>query len=195
VTVPLASTGPQDTGGGGTDTFERSDIEDLIGSPFADLLGGDEGANEIAGGDGEDTVVAGGGADTVDLVDGEGGDIVDCGDSGDVARVDGDGGTSTDLVANCEEIEIIDSRPPDTEITAGPPDRLSKKKATYEFTSPNPAATFECSLDSEPFGSCAPPHVIRRLKKGSHEFAVRAVNEAGIPDGTPSEDSFRVVRG
>lgn len=61
VTVSLAVTGEQDTGGAGTDTL--SNIENLIGSGYSDTLTGNGGANRIDGGAGADAMAGGGGND------------------------------------------------------------------------------------------------------------------------------------
>lgn len=54
VTVSLALTVAQSTGGGGTDTL--SGIEDLVGSNFADTLTGSDAANFLYGGLGKDLI-------------------------------------------------------------------------------------------------------------------------------------------
>lgn len=54
-------------GSGGVDTFVS--IENLMGSKFADILAGDENANEITGGLGRDVMVGGGGGDSFILRD------------------------------------------------------------------------------------------------------------------------------
>jgi Ca2+-binding RTX toxin-like protein len=51
------------TGGAGTDTL--SEIENLIGSPYADTLAGDDGANSIDGGAGNDLLSGGAGNDVL----------------------------------------------------------------------------------------------------------------------------------
>ena len=61
VTVSLAVTAPQATGGAGTDTLIA--VENLIGSKYADILTGDGADNVLTGGGGVDTLVGGGGAD------------------------------------------------------------------------------------------------------------------------------------
>jgi len=63
VTVSLAITTAQNTGGAGTDTLTA--IERLIGSTFADVLTGDSLANRIDGLGGDDTIEGGAGADTL----------------------------------------------------------------------------------------------------------------------------------
>jgi Ca2+-binding RTX toxin-like protein len=61
VTVSLALTGAQATGGAGTDTVLR--MSNLIGSESNDDLTGDDGANSLSGGGGQDTLDGGDGAD------------------------------------------------------------------------------------------------------------------------------------
>ncbi|HEY6512970.1 MAG TPA: hypothetical protein VI032_13380 [Burkholderiaceae bacterium] len=62
VTVSLAVTTAQATGGAGTDTL--SNFENLTGSAFADKLTGNSGNNRIDGGAGADTMTGGAGNDT-----------------------------------------------------------------------------------------------------------------------------------
>jgi hypothetical protein len=61
VTVNLATTSAQNTGGAGSDTL--SNFENLIGSAFNDILTGSASANAINGGAGNDTIKGGAGAD------------------------------------------------------------------------------------------------------------------------------------
>ena len=64
VTLDLAITVAQDTGGAGIDTLIG--IESLTGSAFADSLRGNAPANRLIGGSGNDTLDGRGGDDTVD---------------------------------------------------------------------------------------------------------------------------------
>jgi Ca2+-binding RTX toxin-like protein len=64
VTVSLALTGVQATGGSGSDRLRN--FENLAGSGLDDRLSGNAGANVISGGAGNDTLAGGGGADTLD---------------------------------------------------------------------------------------------------------------------------------
>ncbi|MBV9995834.1 MAG: VCBS repeat-containing protein [Caulobacteraceae bacterium] len=66
VNVNLANSGPQNTGGGGTDTL--TNFENLTGSAFNDTLTGDAGSNVIEGGAGDDTIDGGSGVDTATYV-------------------------------------------------------------------------------------------------------------------------------
>jgi Ca2+-binding RTX toxin-like protein len=64
VTVSLALTGAQNTGGAGSDAL--TGIENLTGSAFNDTLSGDSNANAIAGGAGNDVIEGGLGDDSLD---------------------------------------------------------------------------------------------------------------------------------
>jgi Ca2+-binding RTX toxin-like protein len=64
--------------GGGNDEIATSEIENVIGTAFPDIIVGSSGANKIYGGGGGDVIIGGGGTDT--LYGGEGGDYIE--DSG-----------------------------------------------------------------------------------------------------------------
>jgi hypothetical protein len=83
---------------------------------------------------------------------------------------------------------------PETTIHSSPPATTVSATATFEFLSNDPAATFECSLDSEPasWGSCEERHVIEDVLAGSHELLVRAKNAAGTVDATPARHEWTV---
>ncbi|WP_252271335.1 retention module-containing protein [Pseudomonas subflava] len=72
VTVSLSVGGAQNTVGAGNDTL--SQLENLIGSNFADVLTGDGGSNLLAGGGGNDSLFGLGGADF--LIGGQGADTM-----------------------------------------------------------------------------------------------------------------------
>lgn len=76
VHVHLGLSSMQDTGGGGFDSFSDF-IENLRGSPFDDILIGDELVNEISGGAGADVLTGGAGGDTFkDTLAGLNGDTI-----------------------------------------------------------------------------------------------------------------------
>ena len=70
VAVDLSISAPQNTGGDGLDTI--TNVENLTGSAFADLLTGDGNDNVLSGGGGDDTLNGGLGDDT--LIGGTGSD-------------------------------------------------------------------------------------------------------------------------
>jgi hypothetical protein len=75
--------------------------------------------------------------------------------------------------------------PPDTAITSGPSETYRLGSADFEFTSTDPAASFECSLDSAGFEPCDAASTFH-VANGSHELLVRALDGAGSPDPTPA---------
>lgn len=86
VTVNLSDTTQQNTIGAGRDTL--SNIENLTGSAYDDILTGTGGVNEIIGGAGDDTITGDAGGDTLrggdgaDTIYGDGGADVIFGDAG-----------------------------------------------------------------------------------------------------------------
>lgn len=88
--------------GYGTDDIEN--VENVIGSEFADRLSGDAEANSITGLAGFDTISALAGADTVDVRDGEA-DDASCGSELDTVRADGE---KLDIVnPDCETVDYL----------------------------------------------------------------------------------------
>jgi Ca2+-binding RTX toxin-like protein len=80
VTVSLATTAAQATGGSGSDTLKN--VEKLTGSSYDDSLTGNAANNSLSGGAGNDTLSGGAGADT--LTGGDGGDSYYVDNTGDV---------------------------------------------------------------------------------------------------------------
>ncbi|MBV7569636.1 calcium-binding protein [Pseudomonas sp. PDM27] len=115
VTVSLALTTAQATGGSGSDTLLA--FENLTGSNFNDTLTGNAGANTLSGGAGNDTLNGGAGADT--LLGGDGSDSYVVDNVGDVVSetnaVAATGGTDTvsstlaayTLGANVENLRLL----------------------------------------------------------------------------------------
>jgi hypothetical protein len=84
-----------------------------------------------------------------------------------------------------------DGGPPDTVISAAP-ERFSRVgAATFRFSSDDPAATFECSVDGDTPVACHSPYT-RTLGDGAHAFAVRAIDAAGHRDRTPAEHLWTI---
>lgn len=116
VSVNLALTAGQATGGSGTDTLIN--IENLSGSDFDDILRGNTADNELQGGLGRDTLIGGGGNDI--LIGGDGNDSLNGGLGVDVASyqlataavsvdlglvgAQNTGGAGTDSLANIENL-------------------------------------------------------------------------------------------
>ncbi len=91
-------------------------IEDVIGSPFADTLSGNDLPNRIVGAGGADVVAAGGGADRLELREGEG-DRAECGAGADAVVSDR---RSLDAVAaDCETVDALPEPEPRPEPQQG----------------------------------------------------------------------------
>ncbi len=86
-----------------------------------------------------------------------------------------------------------DTTAPDTTITKRPKDKTKKKQATFEFTANEAGATFACSLDGAAFAPCTSPDTLK-VKKGKHNFQVRARDAAGNVDPTEAVDSWKVKK-
>jgi large repetitive protein len=85
-----------------------------------------------------------------------------------------------------------DTRPPGTTIDNGPSGTVPSTSATFNFSSNETAVTFECSLDSAPYASCASPRTYSNLTVGPHTFSVRAKDTAGNIDSSPASRSWTV---
>ncbi|HEV2952175.1 MAG TPA: hypothetical protein VGZ51_08725, partial [Actinomycetota bacterium] len=81
---------------------------------------------------------------------------------------------------------------PDTTIVTGPPASSVNTSASFTFSSNDPLADFQCSLDGASFGSCVTPHLIENLPAGNHRLLVRATNDAGTVDSSPAAYSWTV---
>ena len=86
----------------------------------------------------------------------------------------------------------FDAVPPDTSIITGPLNTTSSRDATLTYAS-EPAATFQCKIDTEPFAACpAVGKSYTSLLDGQRAFQVRAVDRAGNVDPTPATRSWTV---
>lgn len=116
VSVSLAITGAQDTGGAGTDTLV--DVENLLGSTQDDALTGNAQANNLSGGLGSDTLDGGDGNDVVDGGSGVdtailSGPFADYSITIDASvtvtdQVAGNGNDGTDHLVNIETLQFAD---------------------------------------------------------------------------------------
>ncbi len=82
--------------------------------------------------------------------------------------------------------------PPETTIDSGPDDPTNQAEASFEFSSDDPAAGFECRLDDGSFSPCTSPKHLSGLSDGEHQFRVRAVDQAASTDQTPALQTWTV---
>jgi hypothetical protein len=87
--------------------------------------------------------------------------------------------------------EPSDDQAPETSLAAAP-DKFSRLGvSTFRFSSDDPDAKFECSVDGDTRVACQSPYS-RTLGDGSHTFSVRAVDGAGNGDPTPAEHVWSI---
>jgi len=80
----------------------------------------------------------------------------------------------------------VDPRVPDTSIEEAPGMFSNQAQVTFRFSSSDPAAKFECRIDTEIAQPCQSPYV-RTLADGPRSFSVRAIAASGLGDNTPAE--------
>lgn len=111
VVVSLATTAQQNTLGAGLDTIRN--VENLIGSDFADTLAGNDGVNVIWGGGGNDTIFARTGNDTVYGEDGD--DLIEAGFGNDLVY----GGEGNDTLRGQRDNDVLVGENGNDRLTAG----------------------------------------------------------------------------
>lgn len=87
---------------------------------------------------------------------------------------------------------ILNTQPPVATITSMPVEYYSSATGTFTFTANETDCTFECSMDGGNFLPCSSPFSFQGLADGSHGFAVRATNAAGILQATPSSYTWSI---
>jgi O-glycosyl hydrolase len=99
--------------------------------------------------------------------------------------------TLTGTLRDTQALPPAGTAPPMASITAGPAGTTASSDASFAFTSGDTTATYECSLDAQPWTTCASPRAYGGLDAGEHTFAVRASNAAGT--GAPASRSWTVT--
>jgi hypothetical protein len=98
-------------------------------------------------------------------------------------------------VPSTYEWTVVDLTPPDTELRYGPPAQTASITAYFAFSTDDPTAIIECSLDWEGFGSCETPvHVVEDLLPGVHVLQARARDLADRVDPTPVLYTWEVIQ-
>lgn len=110
--------------------------------------------------------------------------------------VDGGDTATVSVAVTCVDEPVPPAKPaPETTITKAPEKLKAKRKtakATFEFSSSLPGASFACALDGAAPTPCSSPTTLK-VKKGSHRFAVIAT-VAGVSDATAATASFKVKK-
>jgi Ca2+-binding RTX toxin-like protein len=195
--VQLYDVGSGVSGGSGNDkifgkgySVDGDEGNDYLSLDYAQYLDGSEGDDvlEVLASIGYSYYNGGPGADTFKCSPGPG-DVVE----------DYNPGEGDIVSANCETVE--DTTPPDVQITqavdkkgvgvsdGGTTTNSQYIEITFEATEGDVGEiiSIECSLDGQAFTSCTSPVVYDKLKKGNHEFTVRALDanyRAGVDEFT-----------
>ena len=89
-----------------------------------------------------------------------------------------------------------DTTPPETTLTATPPDPDQDNTPTFSFTGSDSGgsglAGFQCQLDASGWFACTSPYTTPALADGDHTFRVRAVDGANNPDPSPATHTWTV---
>jgi hypothetical protein len=85
-----------------------------------------------------------------------------------------------------------DTIPPDTSIDSAPPATTTSTSAGFSFSSSEANSSFQCSLDSRPWGDCASPTSFSSLAVGTHTFSTRATDAAGNADASAASHTWTV---
>jgi hypothetical protein len=88
----------------------------------------------------------------------------------------------------------VDTTAPSTFFTQAPPSATGGS-ASFRFGSNDAGATFECRVDGGAWTACSSPEVVSGMSAGSHTFQVRAVDDAGNADSTPTSITWTVDPG
>ena len=81
---------------------------------------------------------------------------------------------------------------PKTTISGRPRSPTNSTHASFTFTSSDPGASYECSLDGGPFSTCTSPTSYTGLGDGGHTFAVNATDAAGRGGKKPTTAKWAV---
>ena len=84
-----------------------------------------------------------------------------------------------------EFVWSVDTEAPGTRILTMPPNPSNSTNATFTFTSNDPQAIYECSLDGGVWTSCNSPVSYSSLSEGTHNFRVRAKDQLGNIEQNP----------
>ena len=113
-------------------------------------------------------------------------------------------GSHTFAVRATNEVGTVDATPatdtwtvsapsaPNTSITRKTPATTADTAATFEFSSTEDLATFECRIDEGAWEACASPKSYTGLSVASHKFEVRSIAN-GLTDQSAASHSWTVV--
>jgi hypothetical protein len=86
----------------------------------------------------------------------------------------------------------VDTTPPQTSITAGPPAVTTSTSASFTLSSNESGSSFECQLDDGTWTPCETRDTYAGLDPGQHQFAARAIDPAENVDATPATRAWAI---
>jgi hypothetical protein len=87
----------------------------------------------------------------------------------------------------------VDTAPPDTFITWGPPPILTTRDFSVAFGASEGGGTFACAVDGGAAAPCTSPLALAGLGDGTRSVVVTAIDAAGNVDPTPARSDFSVI--
>ncbi len=85
----------------------------------------------------------------------------------------------------------VDTTPPETTITSGPPAATTDTTAQFTFSA-DEVSTFQCRLDGGAWAACTSPAALSGLALGAHTYEVRAIDGLGNIDATPAQRTWTI---
>lgn len=80
---------------------------------------------------------------------------------------------------------------PETTINSSPSNPSGDVTPTFTFSSDQPSATFQCSIDNGAWVPCASPYTLDPQAQGTRNFRVKAVNST-VEDATPASRTWDI---
>ncbi|WNG44794.1 MYXO-CTERM sorting domain-containing protein [Archangium minus] len=106
--------------------------------------------------------------------------------------VDAAGNESTDSAVRAFS---VDATAPVTTITEAPPSQTEQTSATFNFSSDDAKATFQCRLDDAAFAPCESPYSLSDLSAGTHTVEIRAQDTLGNVESPPVRHTWTIAGG
>jgi hypothetical protein len=86
----------------------------------------------------------------------------------------------------------VDTTPPQTSITTGPPAVTTSTSASFTLASNESGSSFECQLDNGTWTPCETRETYSGLDLGEHQFAARAIDSANNVDTSPATRAWEI---
>jgi len=86
----------------------------------------------------------------------------------------------------------IDTTPPNTTITSHPQELTNLTTATFKFSSSEDNSTFKCRINNGNWKTCTTPKTYTGLPDKSNLFEVKAIDQAGNIDETPTSYTWTI---